>query len=202
MYITEPGTDALAEALFIALRRSGASVWDVEELQQQLLPRIVALAAERATDEEIAALEDAAEHCIDVFAEVIREIETAKRPVNEHEMARIGQAHGRFNELLYAASHNTVLALLSQPLYRLQSLKSWESEEEEPVEESVRREKSYFDTILENIKSRNPERAAKAIARPLSAFPESAKDAMRRTPIGDNAVLPEPLPWPESSTRE
>lgn len=195
MYITEPSTDALAESLFIALRRNGASVWDVEELQQLLLPDIIAFAAERATDEEIAELEASAESCMRVFSEVVKAAEAANRPPNEQESARIAEVSGRFYDLLYAASHNRVLALLSQPLYRLQSLKSWETaEEENPGEDSVEREQSFFDTVLGYIRNRDPEGARSGLSGLLSAYPEGARTAMQRTPIGELAVLPEPIP--------
>ncbi|MFO8063816.1 MAG: FadR/GntR family transcriptional regulator [Spirochaetota bacterium] len=193
MYITEPGTEALSEALFIALRRNGATVWDVEELQQVILPEVVGFAAERATDEEITELERSVEQCLTVFGEVIEQSEKAGRELNEHETSRIASAYGRFYELLYAASHNTVLSLLSMPLYRLHSLKSWDSDEE-PVEGSVTRERAFFDRMIAAIRTRDREAAAEEVRRMAAMFPESAKAAMRRTPIGDTAVLPEPLP--------
>jgi GntR family transcriptional repressor for pyruvate dehydrogenase complex len=195
MYITEPGTDALAEALFIALRRRGASVWDVEELQQVLLPRIIALAAERAGDEEIAALESSAEGCLSVFGEVIAASESAGRELTEEESVRVAEAYGSFYERLYAASHNRVIALLARPLYRLHSLKSWDSDEE-PVKASVEREREVFNMMIEAIRSRDPAAAAAAGERAFDLYPESAREAMRRTPIGDRAVLPEGLPRP------
>ena len=195
MYITEPGTDALSEALFIALRRRGASVWDVEELQQVLLPRVIALATERATEEELNGLDGAAEHSISVFREVLAASEEAGRELSELETARLAKVYGEFYRQLYAASHNRVIELLAQPLYRLLSLKSWESDEE-PVETSVERERVLFRGIIDAIRTRDPEHAAAETVRSLDLYSESAREAMRRTPIGDRAVLPEGLPWP------
>lgn len=198
MYITEPGTDALAEALFIALRRRGASVWDVEELQQQLVPSVVAFAAERATDEEIEELAAAAEDCLAVFGRALEEAQQAGREPGDAEMAQIAEAYGRFFELLYAASHNRVLALLARPLHRLQSLKSWESgeENEESTSESVARERAVFDIILDALRTRDAEKASAAARRSIDIYPEGAREAMQRTPIGDHATLPEGLAWP------
>lgn len=195
MYITEPGTDALSEALFIALRRRGASVWDVEELQQVLLPRIIALATERATEEELNGLDDAAERNIEVFREVVAASEEAGRELSELETARMAEAYGDFYQRLYAASHNRVMELLAQPLYRLLSLKSWESGEE-PAEASVERERAVFRSVLDAMRTRDPEHAAAETVRSFDLYTESAREAMRRTPIGDRAVLPEGLPWP------
>jgi DNA-binding FadR family transcriptional regulator len=193
MYITEPGTDALSEALFIALRRRGASVWDVEELQQMLLPPIVGFAAERASDEEVEELAAQAETYLDVFARVLEASEGAGRDLSDEETIRIAEAYGRFYELLYAASHNGVIALLARPLYRLHSLKSWDSEEE-AVSESVARERAVFDKILESIRSRDPQAASEAAERAYAVYPRRAREAMRQTPIGDRAILPEGLP--------
>lgn len=195
MYITEPGTDALSEALFIALRRRGASVWDVEELQQVLLPRIIGFAAERATDEEIAALESQIETCLEVFAGVIEASEGDGRELSEDETARIAEAYGRFYELLYTASHNRVIALLARPLYRLHSLKSWDSDDE-PVEGSVERERAVFEAMIGAIKGRDPQAAITAAEQAFELYPQSAREAMRNTPIGDRALLPEGLPPP------
>jgi DNA-binding FadR family transcriptional regulator len=200
MYITEPSADALAEALFIALRRSGASVWDVEELQQVLLPRIVAFAAERATESDVKELAEAADHCVDVFEKVLTERARDGRELGEADHARIADAYGRFYELLYAASHNTVISLLARPLYRLHSLKSWDSADEETgVTESVSHERAVFDEVIAAIRSRDPEAASEKIASVLAIFPESAKSAMRRTPIGDTAILPEAVRRPGSA---
>jgi GntR family transcriptional repressor for pyruvate dehydrogenase complex len=198
MYITEPGTDALAEALFIALRRRGASVWDVEELQQVLLPRIIGFAAERATEEEITGLESQAERCVEVFARVLEASEGEGRDLTETELSSIAEAYGRFYELLYAASHNRVIALLARPLYRLHSLKSWDSDEE-PVQGSVEREREVFDQLLAAIRTRDPDAAVSAATRAYELYPESAREAMRQTPIGDRALLPEGLPRPGES---
>jgi DNA-binding FadR family transcriptional regulator len=199
MYITEPGTDALSEALFIALRRRGASVWDVEELQQVLLPRIIGLAAERATDEEIAALESQIETCLEVLARVTEASEGGGRDLTEEETARIAEVYGRFYELLYAASHNRVIALLARPVYRLHSLKSWDSEEE-PVEGSVERERAVLEAMVNGIKGRDPQAAIAAAERAFELYPESAREAMRNTPIGDRALLPEGLPRFDASS--
>jgi len=198
MYITEPGTDALSEALFIALRRRGASVWDVEELQQQLLPSVVSFAAERARTDEIRELEAAAEDCLAVFGRALEEARQAGREPGEAEAGQIAGAYGRFFELLYGASHNRVLAMLARPLYRLQSLKSWDSgeEEEESTSESVARERAVFDSILDAVRTRDAEAAAAAARRVVDVYPESAREAMRRTPIGDRATLPDGLAWP------
>lgn len=195
MFITEPGTEALSEALFIALRRRGASVWDVEELLQELMPRIISLATARAGDDELNALDEAAEHSISVFREVLAASENGGRELSELETARLAEAYGEFYRRLYAASHNRVMELLAQPLYRLISLKSWESDEES-VETSVERERTVLKSIVDAMRTRDPEFAAAEAVRCFNLFSQSAREAMRRTPIGDRAVLPDGLPWP------
>lgn len=198
MYITEPGTEALGEALFIALRRRGASVWDVEELQQALLPQIVAFAAERAEEAEVEELAGAAEECLAAFGAMLERAEaTGREPTGP--TPRMREAYARFHELLYAASHNTVIGLLARPLYRLHSLKNWQTEgdaAEESVEDSVARERAVLEALIAAIRTRDSEQAARRTQRLFELYPPAAREAMMNTPIGERAVLPEELPRP------
>ena len=54
VFVTPPQNEAFGEALLLALRRAGVTVWDVEQFEQVVLPEVVALAATTATAEEIA----------------------------------------------------------------------------------------------------------------------------------------------------
>ena len=53
VFVTPPQNEAFGEALLLALRRAGATVWDVEQFEQIIFPEVVALAATTASDEEI-----------------------------------------------------------------------------------------------------------------------------------------------------
>jgi len=52
VYVSQSQNEAFGDALFLALQRNGASVWDIEEFEQLLFPGIVGLASVNATDEE------------------------------------------------------------------------------------------------------------------------------------------------------
>ena len=54
VFVTESQTDAFGEALLLALRRSDASVWDVEQFEQMVFPEVCALASVAASDADLA----------------------------------------------------------------------------------------------------------------------------------------------------
>ena len=68
VFVTESQVEAFGDALLLALRREGASVWDVEQFEQMVLPEVCALAATEATDEEIAQLKRLAGDYINLYA--------------------------------------------------------------------------------------------------------------------------------------
>ncbi len=74
VYVTESQSAAFGEALLIALRRSGASAWDVEHFQQIMIPELIALASTTATDEEIAEIREN----IQAYRQVIIEFHTRR----------------------------------------------------------------------------------------------------------------------------
>ena len=45
VFVTESQAAAFGDALLLALRRDGATVWDVEQFEQMILPEVCALAA-------------------------------------------------------------------------------------------------------------------------------------------------------------
>jgi len=51
VFVTQAENEAFGEALLLALRRVGASAWDVEQFEQILFPEVIALAAGSASDE-------------------------------------------------------------------------------------------------------------------------------------------------------
>ena len=72
VFVTESQVEAFGDALLLALRREGATVWDVEQFEQMVLPEVCALAATEATEEEIAWLEQLADEYIELYGSLSR----------------------------------------------------------------------------------------------------------------------------------
>jgi DNA-binding FadR family transcriptional regulator len=64
VFVTSSQVEAFGDALLLALRRAGATVWDVEHFEQVIYPEVCALASQEATDEELTAIRAEIEHYI------------------------------------------------------------------------------------------------------------------------------------------
>jgi len=65
VFVTQPDNESFGGALLLALRRVGASAWDVEQFEGILFPEIIALAAANVTTEDIDYLNQSAKNYID-----------------------------------------------------------------------------------------------------------------------------------------
>jgi GntR family transcriptional repressor for pyruvate dehydrogenase complex len=187
VFVTESPMEGFSDALLLALRRMGATAWDVEQFEQMiLLPEVCALAAVAATDEEIRALRELAERNLAVMDEIL----TAWWPADdlpEKEKERFWASGREVVEAIFDASHNRVLQLLARPLLPLRKLRYWE-EEALTLAEAKRRERDYFETALAAIGSRDPEQARRMV-RERMRLPAEAVEAMRGTRVGEVPVI-------------
>ncbi|MDX9830976.1 MAG: GntR family transcriptional regulator [Anaerolineae bacterium] len=190
VFVTGSQTEAFGEALLLALRRAGATAWDVEQFEQLLLPEAVALAATAATDEDVERLTAAVDAYAARFADYQSRWARGETTPGEREHLREGSRSVMLAVL--DATHNEVLRQLGPALLRLRALRSWVAEDEGPVraaEAATRAETAYLQAILEAVTRRDPEQA-RATMRNLLRLPPEAIDAMRRTPAGETPVIP------------
>lgn len=190
-FVTESQLDAFSEALLLALRREGASVWDVEELFKVVLPEVCAMAAERASGDELAAAEAALEGYLKTFATVARSTVEERREVTPAEEERIRSAYGSFLTRLFHAAHNPVFSLLASPFLAVQTLREWESPSA-TAGELIHLERSALEPVLGAMKARDPD----GVRRLVTAWfdlPDEAVDAMRNTTVGRVAHIPTSL---------
>jgi DNA-binding FadR family transcriptional regulator len=186
VFVTGSPVEAFSDALLLALRRMGATAWDVEQFEQVMLPEVCALAAVAATDEEITALHELAERNLAVIDEIL----TAWWPADnlpERERERFWASGREMVQAIFDASHNRVLQLLARPLLPLRKLRYWE-DEEMTLAEAKERERRYFETALAAIGGRNPEQARRMV-RERMALPAEAVAAMRATRVGEVPVI-------------
>lgn len=192
VFVTPPQNGAFGEALLLSLQRQGATAWDVEQVGQLLLPEVVALAAENATEAELADIRRQADHFIAVFSEHTRTW-WRKPDVPAAVLEEVRLAAQAVWEAIFAASHNRLLQVLAQPLMRLRNLRNWRDEETDTPEIWIAREAETFNTLVEALNGRDAARA-RTIAAKISDLPEAAIQAMRDTPVGEIPQIPVGLP--------
>ena len=191
VFVTEPENEAFGEALLLALRRVGASAWDVEQFEQMLIPEVVALAAASATYEEVTQLRHLANEYIDVLVDYQRKWWGREAPAVEQE--RFMSAFQKWMKGVFRATHNKVIGQLAQPLINLRNLRSWAEDKGSSPESISRTEAAFIERFIGAIESRDPEYARAEIARLLVLPPEAIK-AMRDTPVGEISEIPVPPP--------
>jgi DNA-binding FadR family transcriptional regulator len=191
VFVTESGMEPFSEALLLALRRQGATVWDLERFEALILPEVMAEAARMATDDDIALIRRLTEKYHATFAEVSRR-NWGKVHLPEIEREQTLAAFRAVYRAIFAATHNAVLRLLAEPVLRLRALRSWQ-EGDLTVEEFIAHERRLFDRRIEAIAGRDPERAravARASAQMPAAVEAALRDVMTATPIGETVEVP------------
>ena len=123
VFVTHTQTEAFGEALLLALRRMGASNWDVAQFEQLVFPQIVALAATNATDDDIGKIQKAADEYLALHAQIAKQGLTEVSP---RKLRAFQQTWARFVQAVFDATQNKVVALLAQPLIQLHGARNWE----------------------------------------------------------------------------
>jgi len=196
VFVTGSPVAAFGDALLLALRRAGATAWDVERFEQMVLPEVQAEAARLATDEEVAEIARLAEGYHAVFAAVTRD-SWPKGTLSPAQRQQVMDAFRALYTAIFAASHNAVWALLAEPLLRLRALRSWQTGEMS-VDDFIAHERREIDARIAAIIARDPVRAYET-ARLLMALPMEAEGAMRAAPVGEILNIPLPLVFTDST---
>lgn len=182
VFVTHSPIEAFGDALLLALRRVEATVWDVEQFEQALLPEVCALAAVAATDEEIGALRELVARNLQVIDEILITWWTAES-MPEAEQQRMWASGREVIQYLFQISHNRLLQLLAQPLLALRNLRNWE-EPTVTVEDARQREADFFQALITAVACRDPAQA-RAQMRTRMTLPPEAETAMRQTAVGE-----------------
>ncbi len=188
VFVTPPQNEAFGEALLLALRRAGATVWDVEQFEQIIFPEVVALAAATASDQEVGELRRLTGDCLEVFARLTYQWGNAAA-VPEAELEPLRAAYRELIQAIFAATHNHVLRQLAGPLSNLRNVRSWRGDGEFTPEAAIKTESELLNQFVEVIAARDPARARATVAR-LMRLPKGAIEVMRRTPVGAIPVIP------------
>lgn len=191
VFVTESQVAAFGDALLLALRRAGATVWDVEAFEQLIYPEVAALAAAEVTDDELAEMKVLADAYIADRREVWQQTEAGAAALSLADQKRVWQGYSRFMASIFAATHNAVLQLLAMPLLELHSVRNWDAGEEASLtdEEGIAIDQAFTEKIIETIASRDPD-TARATMRQLMQLPVEAETAMRETAVGETPIIP------------
>lgn len=187
VFVTSSQDEAFGEALLLALQREGASVWDVEQFHQAILPEVLALAAEAATAQDLEQIRHLAADYLEIFDRHTRQWWGQEPPPLVLE--EIQAAAVRFHEAIFTATHNRLFQKLARPLWRLRNLRYWQDDEDDTPDVAINLETRYYETFVEAIASRDPAQA-RAIAAQLSLLPVEAIEAMKQTPVGEIPQIP------------
>lgn len=191
VFVTGSPVAAFGEALRLALRRAGATVWDVERFEQMALPEVYAEAARRATDDDLAAIRRHADAYHAAFDATTRAAwGGGELPAAEAE--RVLDAYRAAQRAVFAATHNALWTLLAEPLLALRMPRSWESGAM-TADEFIAHERRVLEEALAPVLARDPDAARAAVASSVQLPPEAVA-AMRATPIGEVARIPVGLP--------
>jgi GntR family transcriptional repressor for pyruvate dehydrogenase complex len=188
VFVTPPQNEAFGEALLLALRRVGATVWDVEQFEQIVLPEVMALAATAATAAEVAEIRRLTDVYLAEFAEhQTRWGDQEDTPVLELE--RLRAAYQAVMQAVFAATHNQVLQQLARPLLKLRNFRNWRGDEPASPETAVNIETTFWQKLVDTLAARDPDQA-RAITARLMCLPPEAVEAMRQTPVGEIPLIP------------
>jgi GntR family transcriptional repressor for pyruvate dehydrogenase complex len=190
VFVTEPTNQAFGDALMLALQRANASAWDVEQFEQILLPEIIAMAAEYATEDDIEELETRKSQYTDYIADYHQK--WWKQDAPKHATDEMRALFRSFMQGLFAATHNKVIEQLALPLLHLRNLRQWKEGEQMTAEEFTKVEKAYVDNMLTLVKNRDPQEA-REMTRLAMRLPPGAVEAMKTTAVGEVTVLDEEI---------
>jgi GntR family transcriptional repressor for pyruvate dehydrogenase complex len=152
--VANPSTSAAAEVIGLAIRRSRKTLLDLVVARQALETQIARIAALNAHPEHL--------------AEMAATIETIDRCRGNAELCL--QQDLRFHEILVEASGNEIFAIMLAPLTEL-----LRESRKKTISQGVERMISGHRAVLEAVRGRNPEVAARAMHRHLEMAEEDLK---------------------------
>jgi DNA-binding FadR family transcriptional regulator len=174
-FVTETQIAAFGDALLLALRRMEATNWDVAQFEQLIYPEIVAMAAGHASDEDVAAIQNAADRYLAQHAQIAAR---GLPDVNSAEYQDFMQRWADVVQAIFDATHNKVISLLARPLIQLHGARDWEGLSDSMTSQETR----FITTVIGLIRSRDPEKARNQM-RGLMELPPEAVAALQKTAV-------------------
>ena len=188
VFVTSSQKGPFADALLLALRRDGATAWDVDEFVDRLLIIAVSLATVNASDGEI-------DEIARRSAMFLQALEATGDVVDEASFKRIAgaaeQAHDSFYRAIIEATHNKILQHVAHPLLALRRLREWDLSQvanEAGLPDPQEVDRRFHETVVACLRSRDPARAEAQLSG-MYQLPQEAIDALKSTPVGERARI-------------
>jgi GntR family transcriptional regulator, transcriptional repressor for pyruvate dehydrogenase complex len=187
-FVTSPQNHAFGDALLLALRRNQASVWDVEQFELMLMPEVFALAAEQASEAELALIAEKAIVFEGAFIEHISKwFGVDDVPSAEKDTLRLLILD--FRRAVMFATHNRLIQQLAEPLLRLYNLRYWEDQPGASPQAAIDEEIQPMRKLIQAMKTRDTT-AIRVQWRDMMKLPAHAVETMQRTRVGDIPIIP------------
>lgn len=182
VFVTESQAEAFGSALLLALRRSDATVWDVEQFEQMVFPQVCALASEAATETDRADIKRLGEEYIDIFRQSLQE-NWQHDSISGGTWEPARTAFIAFIRAVFDATHNKVWQLLAKPILQLRSPRQWDDSDMDE-ELAIRFEKAFIDSVIVAISAESAQEAQQMVSK-LMVLPPEAVQAMKKTGVGE-----------------
>lgn len=183
VFVTESQAAAFGEALLLALRRSEASVWDVEQFEQMVFPEVCALASISASDADLAKIKSLGEVYIELFSTITAAYWQNEETAPEADLESLRESFIALIRSIFVATDNKLWQILAGPILHLRSTRDWDAVGIE-VEAAIAFERRYVETMVTAVALRDPVQVRKIVSQ-LMVLPLEAEDAMRETAVGE-----------------
>ncbi len=188
VFVTSSQKGPFADALMLALRRDGATAWDVDQFMEWLVIVAVSLATVNATDAEIEE--------IGRLGETFLEALVASGEVQDEEgflaaAQQAEQTYDHFYGAIIDATHNKVLQHIVHPLLALRRLREWDLShvaDEPGLPDPQDVDRRFHEAIVDCLRSRDPSRVAAALYE-FFELPSEAIETLKQTPVGEVARI-------------
>lgn len=184
VYVTADQAAGFGTALLLALRRNGATVWDVEEFERLIFPETAAMIAGRPGKVNFGLLRKR----LDDYGLAIK-AQVKKNPGGNWFTGGAREAWFLFADTMFEMTGNKVMAQLGPAIARIRNARSFEGEQDRDPELVSRRETDAIASVLSAVESGNPDRA-RSVTSKLLNLPAKAVDAMKQTVVGEVPQIP------------
>lgn len=184
VYVTSNQAAGFGTALLLALRRNGATVWDVEEFERLIFPEAVAMIADRLDKVNTGRLRERLKEYGLAIEDQVR-----NHPGENWFTGIARAAWFSFTDAMFEMTGNKVMAQLGPAIAGIRNARSFDGEQDRDPEKVSRRETDAIGRILTAIESGDPDRARSVTSKLLNLPPE-AVNAMKQTVVGEVPQIP------------
>lgn len=187
VFVNGDARRGFSDALLLALRRTGGTALDVEQVDFLLLVEAAAMAAARAGEVDF----DSVYKLVDAYETALLE-QSRNIPEVAGFTVQTGEAFQALIESVYEASGNRLLAILGPSVARIRAPRHFEDDPaDDPVEES-RKEAALMRRMIDSIAAGDADEAREFFTLHL-ALHDRIAPTLAATPVGEVPGIPSSL---------